>query len=107
MNIGIIGAGNIGGTLAQKLADKGHHVKLANSKGAESLRDLAARLGVTAADTAEVVQDVQVIILAVPLVSVPELAGLFREVPEDVVVMDTTNYYPFRDGSIAALVLAT
>lgn len=41
MNIGIIGAGHIGATLAQKLAAAGHHVKAANSRGAASLHDLA------------------------------------------------------------------
>lgn len=103
MNIGMIGAGNIGGTLARKLAAQGNHIKLANSKGADSLRDLAAQLGVTAVDREDVVKDVEVIIVTVPLVSVPDLAGLFSKVPDDVVVIDTSNYYPFRDGSIAAL----
>jgi hypothetical protein len=28
---------------------------------------------------------------------------LLKEVPQDVVVMDTSNYYPFRDGEIAEL----
>ena len=31
MKIGIIGAGNIGATLAHKLSVQGHEVKLANS----------------------------------------------------------------------------
>jgi len=36
---------------------------------------------------------------------VPDLPkGLFRDVPSDVVVVDTSNYYPsFRDGRIAAI----
>jgi 8-hydroxy-5-deazaflavin:NADPH oxidoreductase len=42
MKIGIIGAGNIGATLTRKLAGSGHEVKLANSKGPDSLRGLAA-----------------------------------------------------------------
>ena len=42
MKIGIIGAGNIGATLARKLAASGHEVKLANSKGPDAIRDLAA-----------------------------------------------------------------
>jgi predicted dinucleotide-binding enzyme len=37
MKIGIVGAGNIGATLARKLAE----VKLANSKGPDTIRDLA------------------------------------------------------------------
>lgn len=103
MNIGIIGAGNIGATLAQKLSEKGHHIKLANSRGAASLRDLAARIGVTAADQKDAVKDVEVIIVSVPLANVPQLAKLLSGVPESTVLIDTSNYYPFRDGALAAL----
>lgn len=103
MNIGILGAGNIGGTLAQKLAAQGHSVKLANSRGAASLRDLAARIGVTAADQKDAVKYVEAIIIAVPLANVPQLAELLSNVPQSVILMDTTNYYPFRDGTLPAL----
>jgi predicted dinucleotide-binding enzyme len=41
MKIGLIGVGNVGATLARKLVAGGHEVKLANSKGAETMRDLA------------------------------------------------------------------
>lgn len=33
MKIGIVGAGNIGATLARKLVTDGHGVKISNSKG--------------------------------------------------------------------------
>ncbi|MEI9971335.1 MAG: NAD(P)-binding domain-containing protein, partial [Ignavibacteriota bacterium] len=45
MKIGIIGAGQIGGTLARKLAKLGHEVSIANSRGPESLAALAAETG--------------------------------------------------------------
>jgi 8-hydroxy-5-deazaflavin:NADPH oxidoreductase len=48
MKIGVIGAGNIGATLARKLAASGLEVKLANSKRPESIRDLAREIGATA-----------------------------------------------------------
>ncbi|WP_407572618.1 NADPH-dependent F420 reductase [Deinococcus altitudinis] len=101
MNIGIIGAGNIGATLAQKLAAHGHTVKLANSKGPETIRDLAHGLGATAVSREEAVQDVDVVILSIPFASSPELARVFSGVAADVVVIDTSNYYPFRDGQIS------
>ncbi|MEK1894282.1 MAG: NAD(P)-binding domain-containing protein [Rhizobium sp.] len=101
MKIGIIGAGNIGATLARKLAASGHEVKLANSKGPETIRDLAFRAGATAVSKEEAVRDVQVIVLSIPFGNYPELAELFRGVGKDVVVIDTSNYYPFRDGAIA------
>ena len=47
MRIGFIGAGNIGGTLARRLAKLGHQVSIANSRGPESLTALAAETGAT------------------------------------------------------------
>ena len=49
MKIGIIGAGNIGGALAQRLAALGHDVTLANSRGPETLKTFADEHKVTAA----------------------------------------------------------
>ena len=101
MKIGIIGAGNIGATLARKLAASGHEVKLANSKGPDSIRDLARDVGATAVSKEDAVRSVEAIILSIPFANYPDLAGLFKGVGADVVVIDTSNYYPFRDGAIA------
>jgi 8-hydroxy-5-deazaflavin:NADPH oxidoreductase len=101
MRIGIIGAGNIGATLARKLAASGHEVKLANSKGPDSIRDLARDLGAVALSKEQAVRDVDVVVLSIPFARYPDLAGLFSDVPTEVVVIDTSNYYPFRDGAIA------
>ncbi|MFE0755496.1 NADPH-dependent F420 reductase [Inquilinus sp. NPDC058860] len=100
MKIGIIGAGSIGATLARKLAAGGHEIKLANSKGPDTIRDLARDLGATAVSKENAVQGVEAVVLSIPFARHPELAGLFDDVPADVVV-DTSNYYPFRDGAIA------
>lgn len=103
MKIGIIGAGNIGATLARKLAAEGHEIKLANSKGPDSLRDLAKDVGATAVAKEDAVKDVEAIILSIPFLSYQDLAPLFAGVPADVTVIDTSNYYPFRDGAINGL----
>lgn len=100
MKIGIIGAGNIGGTLARKLVASGHSVKIANSKGPETISELARDIGATAVVTDDVVEDVEVLILSVPFATYPNLSDLVTSVPRDVVVIDTSNYYPFRDGAI-------
>lgn len=101
MRIGIIGAGNIGATLARKLAASGHEIKLANSRGPDTIRDLAHDVGATAVSKEEAVRDVEVIVLSIPFAKFPDLANLFDDVPIDVVLIDTSNYYPFRDGAIA------
>ncbi|WDJ06584.1 NADPH-dependent F420 reductase [Xanthomonas campestris] len=105
MRIGIIGTGNIGGTLARKLHAAQHDVRVANSRGEEGVRAFAQEIGVTPVDVREVVRDVDVIVLAIPLPAIAELAaGLCDAVPPQVPVIDTSNYYPgMRDARIAAL----
>ncbi|WP_214509361.1 NADPH-dependent F420 reductase [Pseudomonas brassicacearum] len=100
MKIGIIGAGNIGATLARKLAACGHEVKLANSKAPRSLQNLANEIGVQAVTKEEAVSEVDVVILSIPFAKYPDLKQTLSHVPEQVVVIDTSNYYPGRDGAI-------
>jgi 8-hydroxy-5-deazaflavin:NADPH oxidoreductase len=100
MKIGIIGAGNIGATLASKLAAAGHDVKLANSKGPESLRNLANEIGVRAVTKEDAVSDVDAVILSIPFAKYPDLRQTVSNAAEQTVFIDTSNYYPGRDGAI-------
>ncbi|MDY0989396.1 NAD(P)-binding domain-containing protein [Flavobacterium sp. CFBP9031] len=101
MKIGIIGTGAIGGTIAKKMAAAGHDVKISNSGDADKLNARAEELGVVAATIENIVKDVDVIILSVPTVAIPTLPKDFlANVPENVIVVDTSNYYPFRDADI-------
>ena len=52
MRIGIIGAGNMGATLAAQLARLGHQVAIANSRRPQALAGVAARTGATPEQTA-------------------------------------------------------
>src|SRR6266850_1301723 len=80
MRIGIIGTGNIGGTLARKLTELGDQVRIANSRGPASLARLANETGARAVTIEDAVRDVQLVIVA------------------------TGNYYPsYRDGRIEAI----
>jgi 8-hydroxy-5-deazaflavin:NADPH oxidoreductase len=105
MKIGIIGAGNIGGTLTRRLRQLGHDVSVANSRGPETLAALAAETGATAVTPREAARDRDVVIVTIPDKNIPELpADLFTGVPSDVVVVDTGNYYPRqRDGRISGI----
>ncbi len=101
MKIGIIGAGNIGGALTRRLTSLGHQVKVANSRGPETLADLAAETGATAVTASEAVLEVDLVVVTIPEKSVPSLpAGLFDQARDGVVVVDTGNYYWQRDGRI-------
>ena len=103
LKIGILGAGSIGSTLARKLAAAGHRVKVANSRGPETIPAEALETGATAVTVAEVVQDVEVVILSTPPTALSKLAPLVGPLPDEIVVIDTSNYHPFRDGTIAEL----
>lgn len=101
MKIGIIGAGNIGATLARKLAAAGHSVKLAGSKGPDEIREKAAKIGAVPVAAEVAAKDVDAIILSIPFAKIPDVASVFADLPPDVAVIDTSNYYPMRDGNIA------
>lgn len=105
MKIGIIGAGHIGGTLTRRLTSLGYTVLVANSRGPETLHDLAAETGATAVTPREAVKDVDLIVVTIPEKNIPNLPhDLFAEVPPALPVVDTGNYYPHqRDGKIAAI----
>jgi predicted dinucleotide-binding enzyme len=102
MNIGIIGSGNIGSTLARHLTALGHQVAIANSRGPASLATVAAETGATAATVEQAARAQDVVIIAIPEAAVPQL-------PRDIlaktsaVIVDTGNYYPSRDGRIAEI----
>lgn len=95
MKIGIIGTGAIGGTIAGKLVQAGHCVKVANSKGMDGVKDFALEIGAEPADIYSVVQDVEIVILSLPFAAVADLPkDLFDKVNRNVAVVDTNNYYP-------------
>ena len=105
MRIGIIGAGNIGGTLTRRLTALGHDVSVANSRGPETLRELVDEFGANAVTVVEAARDQAVVVVTIPEKNVPGLpSGLFVGANDDVVVVDTGNYYPRqRDGRIDAI----
>jgi predicted dinucleotide-binding enzyme len=104
MNIGIIGAGMIGETLARRLRQLGHQVAIANSRGPETLRGLASEIGATGVTAHEAARSGDVVVITIPERAVSDLPrDLLAGVPAEVVVIDTGNYYPTRDGRIPAI----
>src|SRR6185295_17838073 len=101
MKIGIIGAGQIGGTLIRQYSKAGHHVKMTNSSGTEKLKGLALETGAAAVELADVVVDVEVVVIAIPMIGILKLPKqLFKNRSADTTIIDTGNYYPIRDGRI-------
>jgi hypothetical protein len=92
----------IGGTVAALAVEAGYDVVLSNSRGPETLRELAAELGprcrpATWADAAEAGD---LVLISTPVKAYP---GLPAAPFAGKVVMDTGNYYPERDGQFAEL----
>jgi 8-hydroxy-5-deazaflavin:NADPH oxidoreductase len=101
MKIGIIGAGQIGGALIRQYSKAGHNVKMANASGTEKLKSLALETGASAVKLAEVVIDVDVIVISIPLIGILKLPQyLFKNTSANTTIVDTCNYYPIRDGLI-------
>jgi hypothetical protein len=105
MKIGIIGAGQIGGTLTRRLTQLGHEVYVANSRGPASLADLARETGAKPVSVREAARAGEVVVVTIPEGKIRDLPkDLFAGVPDDVVVIDTGNYYPReRDGRIGEI----
>ena len=102
MRIGIIGAGHIGGTLTRRFRAVGHEVSVANSRGPETLAELARETGATATTIEDAVKNVDLIVVTIPEAKISQLpSGLLAQVGSEVAVVDTGNYYPKRDGYIA------
>lgn len=98
-NIGILGAGYVGETLARRLGALGHTVRVANSRGPETLSRLTSVEGVAPVWASEVVQCADIVVLAVNETSVARMdskfTGALAQVP---IVIDAGNYNSGRDG---------
>jgi hypothetical protein len=103
--IGIIGAGNIGGNLTRRFVAQGHEVSVANSRGPETLAELAQETGASAVPVAEAAKGAEVVVVTIPEKNIPKLpAGVLDGLAPGAVVIDTGNYYPQqRDGRIEAI----
>lgn len=99
MKIGILGAGHIGKALARRLAEAGHDIGISNSRGPDTLRELAEQLGhgVKAYSNEDAARFGELVIETVPF-------GHYADLPavqmKGKIVIDTANYYPERDGQI-------
>jgi 8-hydroxy-5-deazaflavin:NADPH oxidoreductase len=105
VRIGVVGAGGLGGTLARRLASLGYEVFISNSRGPASLSGLAAEIGATPVRVTEVATGSDIVVVSVPTKAITDLpGGLFADVPDSVIVIDTCNYHPeLRDGRIDAI----
>jgi 8-hydroxy-5-deazaflavin:NADPH oxidoreductase len=102
MKIGVIGIGEMGGTLARRWCEKGHTVRVANSRGLLAVKHFADSIGAEAADVHGAVEGAEVVVLAMAFPVAATLPkDLYDSAAGDVVIIDTSNYYPdVRDSRI-------
>jgi predicted dinucleotide-binding enzyme len=101
MKIGIIGAGQIGSALIKQYRNAGYEVRMTNASGIEKLKGLESETGAKAVLLNEVVKDIDVLVISIPFFEIPKLAkALGQSISDDTIIIDTTNYYPIRDGRI-------
>jgi hypothetical protein len=100
--IGIIGSGNIGGTIGGLWVKKGHSVFF-SSRHPDELKDMVAKLG-SLAQAGTVEQAVafgDVLFIAVPYGAIPQIGKDYSAAMKGKVMLDACNAVSSRDGAIA------
>jgi predicted dinucleotide-binding enzyme len=106
VKIGIVGAGQIGSALAARLVSTGHEVQIANSRGPETLSDVADDTGATPVRSVDAVHGKDLVVVTIEQYRLPELldAGTLDGIAPETIVVETTNYAPLhRDRPVAAI----
>ncbi|PAE93987.1 NADPH-dependent F420 reductase [Shouchella clausii] len=98
MRFGIIGAGPIGSNISKKLVENGHDVKIADARGIERLE--GKELTGTPVSVEDVITNIEVLIISIPFHALPSIRNVVDQVGEEVIVVDTSNYYPHISNRI-------
>jgi 8-hydroxy-5-deazaflavin:NADPH oxidoreductase len=91
MNIGIVGAGNLGTGLAKRLVAKGHRLMLSFSRDFDKLKETAKTIGASGGRPAETAEFGDVLVLTVPYVVVGDALQQIGRVQAGKVLWDCTN----------------
>lgn len=102
MKIGIVGSGQVGGTLGSVWVRAGHEVMF-SSREIEHDKALAASLGsrAHAGTPREAAAFGDVVMVSVPYRALPEVGKSLADLIKGKVVIDTCNPFVSRDGEIA------
>jgi predicted dinucleotide-binding enzyme len=97
--IGIIGAGNIGGTIGKLWIKAGHPVMF-SSRNPDELKEMVAALGplARAGTVAQAIRFGNALFIAVPYAALPQIGSDYRDALKGKVILDACNAVPTRDG---------
>ena len=100
MRIGIVGAGFIGRAIATLAVRAGHEVMISNSRDPRTLGSTVTAIGCRAGTALQAAEFGEMVAVAIPFFAIQSIqAAPLAGKP----VLDANNYYPERDGRIAAL----
>lgn len=100
--IGIIGSGNIGGTIGGLWVKSGHPV-LFSSRHPDKLKDMVTKLGnlAQAGSVEQAIAFGDVLFIAVPYGAIPQIGKDYSAAMKGKVMLDACNAVSARDGAIA------
>ena len=103
--IAVLGAGNIGATLARKWSAAGHHVTIGSrNPAATDVGNLAAGIGAATASHADAVAGADAVLIALPGDAVAAVAAALGTALDGKIVIDATNNLAGRElNSISTL----
>ena len=105
MKIGVIGSGNIGGTVGELYAKAGHQVMYSDRDDALAKAQAARVPGTRAGTVAETIAASDVLLIAIPFGAWPSFSKQYGASLKGKIVIDPTNPNPTRDGELAKIVL--
>lgn len=91
MKIAVIGAGNVGASLASAAVAAGHTVTLSAATPGKAAEVAGVTGAVGAASNAAAVERADLVILAVPHAAIADVAAEIRDAAADIPVVDSTN----------------
>ena len=105
IKIGVIGSGNIGGTVGELFAKAGHQVLYSDRDEANAKAQAARVSGTRAGTVAEAIAFADVLLIAIPFGAWPSFSKQYGASLKGKIVIDPTNSNPARDGEMAKIVL--
>lgn len=101
MRIGVIGSGNIGGTLGELWAKAGHQVMFSDRDPALAQAQTARVPGTQAGTGEDAIAFANVVVIAIPFGAWPAVAKQYGTILRGKIVLDPTNLSLQRDGAAA------
>jgi hypothetical protein len=102
MQIGILGAGNVGLALGRRLVGAGHHVQLSATRDPQALKPVADGIGAEAVSVPDA-SAADVVVLAVPWPAVPDVLGPLPDWQGRILVDATNPFVNFNPLELADL----